>query len=61
MHYNRVALRALLRPEGVVGPMPKHAKPPPRLMPYYLDFTNRGYLSPEVQLRKQRERLGLAK
>ena len=41
--------------------MPKHAKPPPRLMPYYLDFTNRGYLSPEIQLRKQRERLGLAK
>jgi len=30
-------------------------------MPYYLDYANRGYLSPEIQLEKQLKKLDLTK
>ena len=62
VYHNRLALRALLKPEAFPpSPLlqPKHARPPPRLMPYYLDYENRGYLAPEIQLRKQLRKLGL--
>ncbi len=49
VHYNRLALRALLKPEKF-DIIPKRARPPPKLMQYYTDFDKRGYLSPEVQL-----------
>ena len=90
VHYNRLALRALLKPEkfaaGGSGSgrgsaanddedndnnessdsnnkplVPRQAKPPPKLMPYYTSYKNRGYLSPEVQLKKIEERLGAIK
>jgi len=50
VHYNRLALRALLKPEKF-DIIPKRARPPPRLMQYYTDNDKRGYLSPEVQLK----------
>ena len=54
VHYNRLALRALLKPEKF-DIIPKRASPPPKLMQYYTDYDNRGYLSPEVQLKKLKE------
>lgn len=56
VHYNRLALRALLKPEKF-DIIPKRARPPPKLMQYYTDFDKRGFLSPEVQLKKVQERL----
>ena len=84
VHYNRLALRALLKPEkfaagsglGSVANdedndnessdsnkplVPRQAKPPPKLMPYYTNYKKRGYLSPEIQLKKIEERLGAIK
>mmetsp|Transcript_11239 Transcript_11239/g.23657 ORF Transcript_11239/g.23657 Transcript_11239/m.23657 type:complete len:325 (-) Transcript_11239:145-1119(-) len=84
VHYNRLALRALLKPEkfddtttiddhededddeedgdGIgVGKrkiVPRRARPPPKLMPYYTSYDKRGYLAPEVQLKRIEERLG---
>ena len=57
VHYNRLALRALLKPEKFEV-IPKRARPPPKLMQYYTDYDKRGYLSPEVQLKKVKEMLG---
>lgn len=51
-HYNRLALRALLKPEKFVL-LPKRARPPPKLMPFYLDWEQRGEFSPEVQKRNK--------
>mmetsp|Transcript_17090 Transcript_17090/g.20119 ORF Transcript_17090/g.20119 Transcript_17090/m.20119 type:complete len:245 (+) Transcript_17090:11-745(+) len=59
VHYNQLALRALIRPESFLV-LPKIAKPPPKLMPYYLDYQNRGFLSPEMQLAKQLKKLGIS-
>lgn len=56
VHYNRLALRALLKPEKFEI-IPKRARPPPKLMQYYTDYEKRGYLSPEVQLKKVKEML----
>lgn len=50
VHFNTLALRALVKPYKFEY-LPLRARPPPRLMPYYLDKTKAGYLSPEVQLR----------
>ena len=52
VHYTRLSLRALLKPHKFAGGiLPKNPLPPPRLMPYYTDYDNRGYLSPQVQKR----------
>ena len=51
VHYNKLALRALLKPDKF-DIIPRRAKPPPKLMPYYTEYENRGYLSPEVQRRE---------
>ena len=51
-------MREHLHPEKFLVPL-KHARPPPRLMPYYLDYNNRGYLSPEIQLERQLKKLQL--
>jgi ribosomal protein L15, bacterial/organelle len=56
VHYNRLALRALLKPEKFEI-IPKRARPPPKLMQYYTDYEKRGFLSPEIQLRKLKEEL----
>merc|ERR1712037_393127 len=50
VHYNRLALRALLKPEKF-DILPHRAKPPPKYMNYYRSWDNRGYLSPEIQMR----------
>mmetsp|Transcript_7039 Transcript_7039/g.10403 ORF Transcript_7039/g.10403 Transcript_7039/m.10403 type:complete len:322 (-) Transcript_7039:82-1047(-) len=51
VHYNRLALKALLKPHRF-DILPKRASPPPKLMEYYTSYDKRGYLSPEVQMRK---------
>jgi large subunit ribosomal protein L15 len=52
VHYNALALRALLKPQKF-DIIPKFARPPPNLMPYYTNWNkNRGYLSPQAQLRE---------
>lgn len=32
--------------------LPKQARPPPKLQPYYTSWKNRGYLCPQVQMRE---------
>lgn len=49
-HFNRLALRMLLKPERFAPPYPLRARPPPKLMAYYLKDENRGYLSPYYSL-----------
>lgn len=52
VHYNRLALRALLKPEKFQM-LPKFARPPPKWQPYYTNWDkNRGYLSVQAQMRK---------
>ena len=51
VHYNKLALRALLKPHKF-DVLPRRARPPPKLVPYYASYENRGYLSLEVQLKK---------
>ena len=60
VHYNRLALRALLKPEKF-DIIPKRARPPPKLMQYYTDYDKRGYLSPEIQMKKVEQRLNSEK
>jgi large subunit ribosomal protein L15 len=50
VHYNQLALRALLRPQKFEV-IPKRARPPPKWQPYYTNMKNRGYLNPGVQMR----------
>uniref|UniRef100_A0A6U0WPW9 Large ribosomal subunit protein uL15/eL18 domain-containing protein n=1 Tax=Rhizochromulina marina TaxID=1034831 RepID=A0A6U0WPW9_9STRA len=57
VYYNPIALRSLMFPEKFQL-APRIARPPPKLMPFYLDYQNRGFLSPEIQLRKQLQKLG---
>ncbi|KAG7369670.1 50S ribosomal protein L15 [Nitzschia inconspicua] len=58
VHYNRLAVRALLKPQKFVaddgtGRLPKFARPPPKWQPYYTNWDrNRGYLSVQAQMRK---------
>jgi len=57
VHYNKLALRALLKPHKF-DIIPKRARPPPKLMQYYTDYDKRGYLSPDIQLKKLQKILG---
>lgn len=51
VHYNRLALRALLKPDKFEK-LPKFARPPPKWQPYYTNWErNRGYLSVQAQMR----------
>lgn len=50
VHFNKLALRALTKPYKF-DMLPLRARPPPKLMNYYLDNSKAGYLSPEIQLR----------
>ena len=45
-------LRVLLKPEKFEGELPRRARPPPKLMPYYVDYENRGEFSPQMQLQE---------
>ena len=49
-HFNKLALRALIKPYKF-DILPRRARPPPTVMDYYLDRTKCGYLSPEIQVR----------
>ena len=51
VHYNRLALRALLKPHKFAV-LPRQARPPPKLQPYYTSWKNRGYLNPAMQMRQ---------
>lgn len=52
VHYNQLALRALLKPERFVK-LPKFARPSPRLQAYYTNWDeHRGYLSVQAQMRE---------
>ena len=72
MHYNRLAMRALIRPDKFTKftpikeedaesdcsddkeesyLLPKQARPPPKMQPYYTSWKNRGYLCPQIQMR----------
>lgn len=51
VHYNRLALRYLLRPQKFIEP-PRFARPPPKFQPYYTNMKNRGYLNPVIQMKK---------
>ena len=54
-HFNDLAMRVHLYPHKFTkGPLPRRARPPPKLMPRYLDYSLRGYLSPEVQYRNRK-------
>ncbi|XP_073257454.1 large ribosomal subunit protein uL15-like [Porites lutea] len=54
-HYNRLGLRVLLKPEKFEGrPIPRRARPPNKLMEYYTNPKNRGYLADPVELEKAR-------
>mmetsp|Transcript_24448 Transcript_24448/g.39718 ORF Transcript_24448/g.39718 Transcript_24448/m.39718 type:complete len:271 (+) Transcript_24448:221-1033(+) len=52
-YHDRIALKLLLKPWSFDHrlPPPRHARPPPKQMAYYTNFENRGYLSPEIQLK----------
>jgi hypothetical protein len=50
VHFNTLALRALLMPYKFEL-LPWRARPAPKLMQFYLDKENAGYLSPEIQKR----------
>lgn len=50
VHYNRLALRALLRPQKFEQ-VPRFSRPPPKWQSYYTRWENRGYLHPAVQMR----------
>jgi large subunit ribosomal protein L15 len=51
-HYNRLALRVLLRPHRYQDKFIRQARPPPKWQPYYTNWKKRGYLHPAVQLRE---------
>ena len=50
VHLNELAIRAITKPLKFEL-LPRRARPPPRLMDYYLDATKCGFLSPEIQQR----------
>lgn len=50
VHYNKLALRQVMRPHKFEHPV-KDARPPPKYQPYYSSWNRRGYLNPKVQMR----------
>lgn len=56
VYYSRLSLRALLKPHKF-DILPRNPRPPPKLMKYYTNYENRGYLSAEIQLEDVKERL----
>lgn len=51
VYHNRLALRALLKPHKFEL-IPQFARPTPKKLTYYTNYEKRGYLSPEVQVKK---------
>ena len=59
-HYNKLGLRVLLKPEKWTEtgrPLPRRARPPSKLMAYYTNPRNRGYLADPSEVEKLREAL----
>ena len=57
-HYNKLALRALLKPQKFIYRLyPRRARPPPRLMKRFMAIEKRGEYNPEIQLRNRQLRL----
>ncbi|OQR95018.1 50S ribosomal protein L15 [Thraustotheca clavata] len=53
VYYNRLGLRALLKPHKFEGKLlPQNARPPPKKMGYYTNYDKRGYLSAEIQVQE---------
>eukprot|EP01038_Epipyxis_sp_PR26KG_P009570 gene9570-12891_t len=50
VHFNRLALRAMMKPINFIY-FPWRARPPPRMIDYYLNSEHSGYLAPEIQIR----------
>jgi large subunit ribosomal protein L15 len=50
-HFTKLSIRALLKPEKF-DILPKRSGPPPKYLNYYRSYKNRGYLSPQVQMKK---------
>ena len=60
---SELSMRGKLKPISLLEKgraIPKRPQPKPKKMAYYVDYRNRGYLSPEVQLQMQMEKLGFA-
>lgn len=53
VHLNTLALRALVKPYKFEL-LPRRARPPPKIVNYYLDKTKNGFLSPEIQIRNMK-------
>ncbi|KAF4321562.1 hypothetical protein BBO99_00004605 [Phytophthora kernoviae] len=51
VYHNRLALRALLKPHKFEM-IPQAARPNPKKLKYYTNYEKRGYLSPEIQVKK---------
>ncbi|RLN45441.1 hypothetical protein BBJ28_00006637 [Nothophytophthora sp. Chile5] len=51
VYHNRLALRALLKPHKFEA-IPQSARPNPTKLTYYTNYEKRGYLSPEMQVKK---------
>ena len=51
VYHNRLALRALLKPHKFET-IPLSARPTPKKLTYYTNYEKRGYLSPEIQVKK---------
>jgi hypothetical protein len=53
-----LGLRVLLKPEKFEGkPLPRRALPNNKLLPYYMDYENRGYLSDQLADPETRQRV----
>jgi large subunit ribosomal protein L15 len=52
VYYNRLGLRVLLKPEKFDGPLPKRARPPPKLLSVYTSYEKRGEFAPEMIAKK---------
>ena len=60
VHYNKLALKALLKPEKFeIIPKRVRARPPPKLMLYYTDYEKRGFLAPEMQMKELQRYLSI--
>eukprot|EP00968_Pinguiococcus_pyrenoidosus_P016331 scaffold1557_cov246-Pinguiococcus_pyrenoidosus.AAC.25 len=52
VHFNKLALRALIKPHKFEV-LPRRAFPSLKVVARFLDFSRRGYLSPEIQFRNK--------
>lgn len=48
VYYNKLGLRVLLKPEKFEEPLPRRARPPPKLLSFYTSYEKRGEFAPEM-------------